>query len=212
LNPQEIVADGRTNFMTYQTTVAGLPVTISLYKIGAGNQELALTYTSFVSWTWAASPAGPPSTGGNGFDSSFGIYGIQTVRDLLTSRAGSATYLGVAYGRGAALNGTIYDVSGTSRFDVDFSNAKYTGSLNLRGTSLAGTLTDFGQFTFGANLAAGTLLQAQLAGNVFATGPNQISPQFYGPSGEEIGAGFTLNTGDPAAPTAIGGIAIAKAQ
>lgn len=214
INPQDIVADGRTNFTTYKSTVAGSPVTVSLYKVGAANQELALTYTSFVSWIWPRGP-GNSTLPGDTFDANFATYGIRTPRDLLTNRTGTATYDGVLYGRGASLAGTIYDLTGKSRFDVDFSAAQYTGSLDINGTTQSGNQTAIGHFTFGAAMGFGEMAEADIAGpSVNSARPHAIQPLFYGPSGQEIGAHFRFELNQTGTPEslALAGVAVAKAR
>lgn len=205
------VVPGRANFTTYQSTVAGNPVTVSYYKIGSANQEVALTYSSFVTWTWGR-PFGSDSDGG--FQANYMVYGIETPRDLLSGRSGTASYDGIVYGKGANYAGTVFDVGGTSRFEVDFSGERYSGWLDLTGTTLTGTLSQFGRFTFDAALAAGTFLEAPLQGAVSPDGGSYIRPQFYGPTGQEIGAGFKLRMGEPGTPERMeaGGITVAKAR
>jgi hypothetical protein len=212
-NPQEIVAGGNPNFTTYRATIAGAPTTIAYYKIGNANQELALTYTSFVSWSWPRGPGGSEA-GEGAFQTQFATFGIQTPRDLLSGRTGTASYEGVAYGKGATLTGNVYDITGKSHFDVNFSAATYGGWLDLQGATSTGTLTNFGRFGFASTLAAGGMLQATLTGAVSPDGGSYIQPQFFGPSGQEIGAGFWLRIGEPGTSARLeaGGIAVAKAR
>lgn len=207
---QELVA-GPANFTTYQTTVGGTPTTISYYKVGSANQEVALTYSSFVTWTWGR-PFGFEGT--DGMQASYLAYGIETPRDLLSGRTGTATYDGFVYGKGANYGGAVFDVGGSSRFEVDFSNESYSGWLDLHGTSLTGTLTQFGRFIFNSTLAAGTMLEAPLQGGVNSDGAGYIRPQFYGPTGQEIGAGFQLGMGASGTPEHMeaGGVTLAKAR
>lgn len=216
LRPQDIVADGRANFTTYRTSIEGAPIAISFYKIGSANQELALTYTSFVSWIWPnGEPGHAPPPGGQVSSANFAIFGMPTPRDLLTHRTGTATYTGPLYGSGASYGGTLYDLTGTSRFDVDFSAARYSGALNIQGATSAGAMTDFGAFTFAAPLANGMLMEASLAGTgLNLRAPHVIQPVFYGPGGQEIGASFRFELNTPGAPqnTAMAGIAVAKAR
>ncbi len=215
LNPQDIVADGRANFTTYKTTLQGAPLAVSVYKQGAANQELALTYTGFVSWIWPRGPGGSVVPGFDVFDANYAVYGINTPRDLMTNRTGTASYAGILYGQGASLGGTVYDLTGTSRFDVDFSAAQYSGSLAIRGTSTGGGVTDFGTFGFTSFLGYGEMAEATITGGtVSAREQHVIRPQFFGPSGQEIGAAFWFQVNQTGTPqsTALGGIAIAKSQ
>jgi hypothetical protein len=211
VDPKDIFA-GNPNFVTYRPTINGTPATIAVYKIGSDNAELALTYTSFVSWSWARGLGGAPNSGGQPVDVNYGIFGIRTPRDLMTVRTGSATYDGVLYGKGASF-GALYDLTGTSRFDVDFTSSRYSGSLDINGTTSGGTVIAFGQFGFAAALGFGEMAEASITGASVSTGAiHSIRPQFYGPSGQEIGAAFMFNMSHPVAPTGlvITGVALAK--
>lgn len=209
LSSIDLVAGGPANFTTYRTNAGGNPAVLSLYKIGSANQELALTYSSFVSWSDAPNSV---AEFGKPFTSNYMVYGMLTPRELLAGRTGSASYNGVVYGKGGATSGAVYDVRGTSRFDVDFSASSYSGSLGLKGTTLEGTLTDFGDFGFSGSLAFGQMLETPLTGATSPDGGSYIRPSFFGPSGQEIGASFLLRIGTPATTDRIeiGGIAVAK--
>lgn len=212
LDAKDIVA-GSANFVTYRPTVNGTPATIALYKTGGQNTELALTYTSFVSWTWARGLGGAPGSSGQALDANYGIFGIQTPRDLMTMRTGSATYQGVLYGKAAGFGGLLYDLTGTSRFDVDFTASSYSGSLNVNGTALGGGTIAFGQFDFAAALGFGEMAEASITATSVNTGAtHSIRPQFYGPSGQEIGAAFKFDIAHPSAPNGLmmAGVALAK--
>lgn len=205
------IADGRANYITYQKVVNGVTTTLSLFRPGAANSELALTYAGFGSW------AGGAAEGYSAFDGRvYFTYGITTPRDLLSRRTGTASYAGVAHGIGATNDGTLYDVNGSSRFAVDFGAQNFNGSLQLSATATGGgSARDLGNWTFSNNLSYGQMVNSDLVAPSGATGAlGTISPQFYGPDGEEIAAAFSLQTGTQGAPDtlAIVGATVAKRQ
>lgn len=195
VDPSDIVNDGRSNFTTYQTTLGSDPVTIAAYKIGDTNSELQLTYTSFAEWRTSTPSPLPDGTQGTQFTNRYLVYGVETPLGLLSARTGQASYSGVAYGTGVSPSGLYYEVSGNSHFLVDFSSSRYSGSLELNGTSSSGDLRDFGTWNFANALSGGVFVASNLTGPGTHDQGNEISPTFYGPTGQEIGATFQLRTG-----------------
>jgi hypothetical protein len=208
----------RANFTSYDAIVPTGPLEVSgpvhldLYKPGAANTELALTYTGFGIWT-------RPYVNGtySQVRKDFLVYGLETPNWLLSRRTGSATYTGVVYGATTTADGTLQDVGGSSRFDVNFGAQSYTGSLDLTAQAPGvAAATSLGTWTFGDKLVSGQMAEtALLKGGVAGVAPlpyNSITPRFYGPDGEEIGATFTIQHGYPGdvGTTAITGVAVAK--
>jgi hypothetical protein len=200
---------GNPNFTSYAIVAGGQPIRLDLFRPGSANNELVLTYTSLGRWA-GASQNGVVATS----DKVYFVYGLATPGGLLAARTGSATYTGIVYGSGAdRRTAATYDVNGTSRFLVDFSNQSYSGALTMNGVGLngAGNL-DFGTFDFAGKLAAFTpdtqVTLTQAGQNV-----GQLTTRFYGPGGEEIGGPFTLVTHDPStneAAVVIAGATVAK--
>lgn len=203
---EDIVADGRTNFTTYRPATTS-DAEYAIYKVGTANNELALTYLSFATWTRTTTNLGQTSV-----DMRYLPFGIATPAELLAARTGSGRYEGVVYGSGASLSGASYDVTGSSRFDVDFTNASYSGGLALNGKAPNGSVTDFGSFAFSGALYEGALTRAGFEGKLAAF--NYIEPRFYGSGAQEIGATFQLSTRLSGQPddVLITGVALAKQQ
>jgi hypothetical protein len=188
----------RANFTSYDKVTqpflraGALPSHVDLYKPGNSNTELALSYASFGIWS---------SRFVNGTfvldQRDFFTYGLETPTSILSYRSGTGTYDGVAYGATTA-NGVTQDVTGTSRFDVNFGAQNYTGSLTLASQPVGGgSSAALGTWTFGDRLVAGQMAQTPLlrdgVGNtVMPAEYNSISPRFYGPDGEEIAGTFTI--------------------
>jgi hypothetical protein len=213
IDPADRTAGQRANFDTYAKTLAGRPTTVSFYKIGSTNTELALTYTSFFSWTM--DETSQIASGQHIYDTNihFLTYGIKTRDNLMAARTGTARYDGVAYGLGVNMAGTKYDVSGTSRFDVDFSSQAYAGALTLQATPVGGgSVRSLGLTSFASTLVSGNMLRAELPRGGNWGGSNYLQPQFYGPMGQEIGATFQMMTGpqEDANTLFIAGAAVAK--
>jgi len=198
------------NFIAYRKTFNGQDVALELYKPGSANTELALTYASLGRWSHSSKNGVVTEA-----NQVYLAYGLETPARLLSAKTGTAQYNGVAYGAGAnPLTAATYDVKGTSRFNVDFSNQSYSGALALAGTGTNGTPSlDFGSYDFAGSLAsyaaATTVALARLGANV-----GDMTTRFYGPDGEEIAGTFTLfaPAGSPGAGTTITGATVAKRQ
>lgn len=201
-----MVASSDANFTSYQKDFDGRAVRLDMYKPGSGNRELQLSYVSFGRWV---------GTIGSNTERTFFAYGLHTPPRQLTARTGSARYNGVVYGAAASrADARQLEVSGSSRFDVNFSNQNYTGNLSLRGTPVGGAgNVDLGAYDFMGQLAAvGTDFAAPLIRAGIGVG--EITSRFYGPDGEEIGSRFVVNVPDGAAGavTSIVGVTVAKRQ
>jgi hypothetical protein len=210
----DLVSEGPSNFITYQSQANGQPLEVQFYKPGNANTELALTYTSFATWSGKKQDVAPDGTVITNELTHHIIYGFETPRDLLAARTGSATYQGVVYGHGGSLAGDAYSVGGTSRFDVDFSASRYSGTLELTGTHANGAGVNFGKFGFGNTMNYGQMRLASFDNGANADPFHGIQPYFFGPDGQEIGATFRLATGaanDPGT-VQISGITVAKRQ
>jgi hypothetical protein len=204
------VASNDPNFTTYRKTFSNSydsqDTTLQLYKPGAGNSELALTYASFGHWSTNVRFG----TGRQPVDDYF-AYGLSTPARLLSGKTGTGHYAGVVYGT-AATTTAHFDVKGSSRFDVDFGKQSYSGALAMAGTPAGGSKVDFGSFDFAGTLGywAGSAADITRDGQIVG----QIRPQFYGPDGEEIAGPFSLQSpADSAAGyAAITGVTAAKRQ
>ncbi len=199
------IASSGANFTTYQKSLNGFTVTADFYKQGSANSELALTYTSFAHFNELLESL----NGANRFNI-YTAYGIDTPKGIVAARTGTAHYSGVAHGTGIDTAAkAVYSVTGTSSFDADFSAATLSGTLTLTGQSSAGT-QNYGVLSFGTNIVNGYPVTAGLTKG--GTNWGTISPRFYGPTAQEIGATFefTVPTGQPGAGTAVAGAAVAK--
>jgi hypothetical protein len=178
-----------------------------MYKVGPANTQLALTYATFGDY-WAA---GESLTQGPVRD--FFVYGTATDNAVIFARTGSARYDGVIYGEASnnALNGT-YDITGTSRFDVNFDNDTVSGILSILATPLNGspalTLPDTGFSGPLRNWGVSYQEAAYNGGNVNGT----VQWNLYGPTGSELAAVFSMNRTDSGIPgqTIVTGATVGK--
>lgn len=181
-----IVPGGDPNFTTYEKRFGERDVRLELYKVGEANRELALTFTSLGRWQSSERNNVVTERQYHHF-----VYGLETPARLLAARTGSASYDGIVYGAGGnRTTGAHYDVRGTSRFDVDFSNQSYSGALVLNGRN-GSEAVDFGSYGFSGRLSAWAKQSAATLMHG-TTGIGEIRTQFYGPGGEEIGGSFGL--------------------
>ena len=203
------------NFTRYQKDALLFNSTLSehaildLYKPGGANTQLALSYVSF--GIRSGHTQGLPD---NLSTLDYFTYGIPTFNGVLAGRTGTAHYEGIVRGAGSAENPDVrYDVSGTSRYDVDFTAQSYSGSLTLSGAIVdSSTVRDFGTFTFSRALTANADLdRVNLRRNNLDYG--ELMSHFYGPAGDEIGGSFEIHYGNAtnmADTTRLAGITVAK--
>jgi len=195
----EKVASRDPNFTSYAKTgdngYGAQQVTLDLYKSGAANTELALTYSSFGHWT---------GTRAGSTQESYFTYGFVTGSNFLAARTGTGRYEGLAYGTGVnSATSARYDVKGTSSFDVDFGAQTFGGALALAGTDRAsGVLTDFGSYGMTGTMAA---RDSSLAGTI-SRGDGYLgnfSGKFFGADAQELAGTFYLNAiaGSGSVPT-----------
>lgn len=200
----DIVASEDPNFVQYRKTFGAQEVELKLYKLGSANSELALTYVGLGRWASRVDDPGSVQLQQHHF-----VYGLATRDSMLTRRTGSARYEGVVYGAGAnRTTGAIYDVGGTSNFDVDFSKQTYTGALVLNGKSPGQTL-DFGRYEFGGRLFWNGNTGSIIEGNAEI---GQINTRFYGPTGEELAGDFNIYAPErvQAGGLVINGVTVAR--
>lgn len=206
---------GETNarVTVYQMPGAnGATERLVLYNPGAGNTELALTY---VSYGRLLRTRATESNGSTPISETLFAWGLRTDQATMP-RSGTGRYEGVVIGKaaGMAVGAAIYDLTGTSIFDMDFARSVFTGSLALLGRDGAGASRDFGSFAFANGVySVSPGLSATIRDrpeNVFGVG--RFEGAFYGPGASEIGGRFIMQLpaagGDPA--YLVSGVTLAK--
>ncbi|WP_213982492.1 transferrin-binding protein-like solute binding protein [Sphingomonas sp. dw_22] len=184
---------------------------LSLFKPGAANPQLTLTYASFGRWDSIAAGALAADPIRN---SAFFAWGIKTDPNLVP-RTGTGHYEGVVAGIAATSGGAAYELGGTSVFDLNFGNLSFGGGLTLSGRDVkSGVTSGLGTFAF----APGTVgLDGALTADLWdgAASLGNFKGQLYGPGAEELGGSFHLRwPADPANPagpaTEASGVTVAK--
>ena len=167
-------------------------VVASVYVPGNGNDELALTYASFVRVEKYKESTDPSGALLDIYQTSYHLFGAPTAALYTRARTGSASYSGIIYGAGADEN-ERYSLTGTSSFAFDFDDENFTGALAIQGIGEGGTTTDFGSWLFdGAIAQDGRLTQPWIYNSDFTDNGSQIRPYFFGPLGNELGATFSI--------------------
>lgn len=202
------IVDGNANFTTYARTIADQPTRLELYKTGSDNRELALTYASFGKQTSFRNDD-PFATDTN---RSFFIYGFATPSGLFANRTGTASYAGVAYGAAADQQGTFYDVTGTSRLNVDFGSQSMSGALALTGRN-GSTPIEFGSFDFGGKIFSYSSSGVADIRRGSGQSIGAMLVNFYGPAADEAAGIFRLRIPDGVgANMIVNGAMVAKKQ
>lgn len=184
-----VTAESNARYTTYRSTRDGDDYRLVLYNPGAGNDELALTYTSFGRWDRLARTASREENLNIWF-----AYGVPTATNTL-ARTGSASYSMALHGSGVtyADNGQ-FTVSGTASMNVDFATMAYAGTLDALATATDGSRTiDFVPLSFGGEMFNTYGFESYLSSRPgYADG--QIRGRLYGPGGTEVGASFDIMT------------------
>ena len=207
------VSDPGSPYAVYRNGIPQGAEELDLYKPGAANDELALSYAGFGEWS-LSNPSDPNSP-----RQEFFTYGLVTPYWTMTTKTGTAQYSGVIHG-GAEVEGTSvrYDLSGTVNYSMNFSAQSYTGILAIQGVNLAGGASrDFGVFNVSGDpafLNAGNVFPAFDFTQTSQNGVNvgYLSNRFFGPTGEEIAGVFNITVGGGSGPptTNLAGVAVAK--
>ena len=187
----KVAAESSAIFSVYRGTAANnVDWTAKIYATGAGNGELALTYTSFVDFTRVRNY--PPGLSKDN-DHYFMPFGVATL-DSQLPRTGTANYAGVLYGHGAITpagsnTSDFYALSGTSSMSVNFAGFGISGSLAIKGAN-GGATTDFGRFDFTGNRNNANFSMGQTS----AATTGYWLGQFNGPAAAEYGGVFNIQT------------------
>lgn len=181
---------------TYQRGSGTNTDSLVLFRAGAGNTTLALTYASYGAWQRLAQS-------GSGVDvrQNFFVYGVPTAASYMP-RTGSATYQTTIDGFVIA-PGASYALGGTGSFSADFGAGTVATSLTLNGTNVA----NGGSISLGSPTGSGAISGSSFGGsfsNLPAGRSGGFNGQFFGPGATEMGAVFTLS-GDIAGNGAIVG-------
>lgn len=210
----QLATQNDARFTLYRKVMAdGSVAEIKLYRPVGANTELVLRYLSFASIE-TRSPVG-----GDGLTTvrnSYVPFGYATPQNQIPI-VGTASYNGVLYGTGLEYpNGygssgtnTLYTLTGTARFEIDFSSNRGTMRLSPTGTDVAtGATRSFGDFDFALS-GLGSELRGSVGGGIVIS---DFNGQFFGPRAEEIGGAFSIRYQNPQATrwTELSGIAIGR--
>lgn len=192
-----------SRFLGYSTSAPDKIQRLRMYRIGSGNSELALTYSSFYNLEQVTQL--PGSTTSWTFQSIWSPFGVTTTNAAMPT-TGSASYSGFLHG--TAIDGGIGDqtasVSGTIAIGVNFGTAVVDGTINPIITYRNGTTYNLGVLNLfngtysnpGVNL--GGVSGAPYVNAVFGyqrsfgTGPNGpvingfVNGTFFGPNYQEL--------------------------
>lgn len=178
---------------------------LSLYRVGADNPELQLTYTSFALYEEVSLDAGLDRETTR---RAYLPWGIQATNMPAT---GAAAYNGKVYGLGTS-DSAVYDLTGDASLTVNFGSLILTGQINPLGRNLANdNMVDFGSFSLDPILMQ---QDGKFDGVFDGAAGSQFAGALYGEGGKEFGAVFSgISGADPAFagdPVALTGVAIGR--
>jgi hypothetical protein len=191
--PVDVVAAKSDASQTYyQRSDASGDLSGYIFKPGAGNPVIALSYASFAD----LSVANATANGLGPADRYFLVFGIDTPASL-RPMLGTASYSGIARGTGRVMSlGYIGDVVGTSSLSADFSSGTVALGLNLVTDDVA--RSPVGSFTLNGGIAVDAIFGSGFQGNL------------YGPKADEFGAVWNLSDTSSGLLTELRGVAIGK--
>ncbi len=173
-----------TTIAAYERSSGTTTDSLVLFKPGAANPEIALTYASYGAWQRTVD-------GGTTIDATqrFFVYGVPTAASAMPT-SGTASYTTTLDGFLASDTG-LYSLGGTSSFTANFGASTVAVSLSPVGIDVAtdavqsfGTLTGNGTITAASSSFASTLSGGGYNGS--------INGQFFGPSAAEVGGSFSF--------------------
>jgi hypothetical protein len=154
----------------------------SVFNPGPTNPQLVMTYTSFADFSVTNNSAPMPLTSTNLI-----VFGVPTP-SAQAPRTGTATYSGLAFGKGSA-GATALNFDGTSSFTANFGAATFNASVSLTARNpLNSDNFVLAPLTFSGSIFNGL----QISGS----GVNDFSGTFFGPNAAEFGAAFSKNGTD----------------
>ncbi|GEM_PF-5771979 len=172
---------------SYETNTANGNYQLELSRPGAGNPEIALTYSSFGHWQETR-----VSATGRQMLSMWFSYGVPTGDGTLPA-TGTARYSTIVRGSGERHSDAArLTVSGTSSIDIDFAAQKVTGTFDASALTATNERVALPKLTF-SNILQSNGFFAYLE-TTPGQAPGSISGRLYGPGGEEIGGSFDLIT------------------
>jgi len=172
----------------YSITTGNFTRSLALFKPGAGNPRLALTYTSYGALQRLVDGGSQISVTQELF-----VFGLPTpAADM--PRTGSARYTSIVDGFWAS-DGDLRALTGTGSLSADFSAGTTSLDLSLGGASvLGGGSRTLGSFTGSGTIsAANSSFSGTLTGASAYSGP--YAGRFFGPGAAEAGAAFNLSNG-----------------
>jgi hypothetical protein len=183
-------------FTEYSTTNGTTATSLRLYKTGAANSEIALSYASFGIWDQTQKP----NTAGNNFtDTTYFTYGINST----SIPVGSATYNGFLHGvaNSTQAGSDIYSLTGSFQFLANFTANTLTGSLTANGINQRTSATQsFGTYTLSQgqsqSITAGPIGFGAYLDAGANTSIGYVKGSYYGPLAKEIGGVFMIKQPD----------------
>ena len=166
-----------TNFTSLRLPWPGAPdIAVLLYRPGAGNTELALSFTSLGSWSATRPDPADPTR----FDLNFGdfTYGVPTPPAAVPA-SGTRQYGGIAYGGGIGF------ITGTADLTIDFATGTVTGALAPMINDGVGSIAGSGRYELdAARISADGRLSGQFRGSAGVQGT--FEGRLTGPAAEEM--------------------------
>jgi hypothetical protein len=185
----DVVAErSDARFASYEVNNANGNYQLELFRPGAGNPEIELTYSSFGHWqeTRAINDAERLTL------STWFSYGARTAVGTLPT-TGTAHYSASILGSGERYtDAERLTLSGTSSIDIDFVAMRVDGTFDAVARTRSNETIDLPELTFGGAFEANgfnTYLESA-PGHA----PGFIRGSLYGPGGEEIGGSFDFMT------------------
>lgn len=195
-------------------------INVSLFKPGAANTQLALSYTGFGHWAVVQPDFSRAPRYDNIQEGAF-AFGRATPASGVP-RTGTGSYSGLIYGysaipRTTASTQNAYVLTGTSSLTFDFAALTFTGSMRPSARDRAsGQQYDLGTINFGSTPAQPiTAGSPDFIGNFtrqFTFIPGSLQGHFTGPAANEFWANWATGITDPVngGDLAILGIMVGK--
>ncbi|MBJ7501674.1 MAG: transferrin-binding protein-like solute binding protein [Sphingopyxis sp.] len=173
----------------YQKVNGNQQENLALFNPGAGNTELALTYTSYGALQKITDNGATVDV-----NTAFFTYGVQTAASDMP-RTGSVNYRTKIDGQFADATG-VYAISGPSSFSANFG----AGTIAFRMDPVGENVVTGGRKSLGSHTMTGSIAignQFNASNEFSAPYGSNLAGYFYGPGAAELGGTFLIrdNTG-----------------
>lgn len=180
-------------WLIYQASINGTVYSAKQLLIGNRNETIRLLFSSIALLEASNTNASTNATAFSIAPISYGVQFDPATRAL----TGKVSYDGIVLGLARGENGSnVYEVTGKIQLAIDLATTDFSGYVDLQGTNnRAGSVVNFGRFTFAADRPRGALDLISASSTDF-----RLQGNFAGNEAQEFFGGSDIYITDPQQP------------